>query len=127
MRCRTSIVSERKRDSYKVFAMSSSIEFLCIVSKIQKIDHSQHICPRVVSISIVWEKNVTVINFAKNRSSIVFRTPSRKFKILTIPNILAPWMLLKFGYEQNITVIKFTQSRGSISFLCTVSNIRDSE
>ena len=47
-----------------------SIGFLHTVSKIQKIDHFQHICPRVVIISIVSEKNVTVINFAENRSFI---------------------------------------------------------
>ena len=66
---------------------------------------------------------MTVINFAKNRISIVFRTPSRKFKILTIPNILALWMLYKLGYATKFDGYKVYAESRFDQFFCALSRI----
>ncbi|URE11985.1 hypothetical protein MUK42_14458, partial [Musa troglodytarum] len=41
------------------------------------------------------------------KSSSIFFTPSRKFKILTIPNILGLGKLYKLGFTKKLDVHKF--------------------
>ncbi|RWW35698.1 hypothetical protein BHE74_00059331, partial [Ensete ventricosum] len=52
---------------------------------------------------------------------LIFHAPSKKFKILVIPNVLAHEKSYEYGFTKNMTIIKFAQSRGSISFLHTIS------
>ncbi|RWW75704.1 hypothetical protein BHE74_00016260 [Ensete ventricosum] len=59
----------------------------------------------------------------------IFRSPSRKFKILVIPNVLALGKSYEHGFVKNTTVIKFAQcrvrTRVSIDFSCTNSEIQN--
>ncbi|RWW53346.1 hypothetical protein BHE74_00040186, partial [Ensete ventricosum] len=59
----------------------------------------------------------------------VFRAPSRKFKILAIPNVVAHGKSYELGFIKNATVMNFAQSharsRLSIDFSCTVSEIKN--
>ncbi|RRT31184.1 hypothetical protein B296_00054209 [Ensete ventricosum] len=79
--------------------------------------------------SMLSQKNTKVINFARSRARIefrsVFRAPSRKFKILAINDLLAHGKSCELGFTKNVTVINFTQSRVSISLSCTVSEIQN--
>ncbi|RRT63252.1 hypothetical protein B296_00010120, partial [Ensete ventricosum] len=52
---------------------------------------------------------------------LIFRAPSKKFKILVIPNVLDHEKLYEYGFMKNMTIIKFAQSRASINFLHTIS------
>ncbi|RRT45176.1 hypothetical protein B296_00055306, partial [Ensete ventricosum] len=78
-----------------------------------------------------YEKNVIVINFVQNEFRSVFCAPSRKFKILVIPNILAHGK----SYEHSFTkkcdghklCVKSHANEVSIGFLCTVSEIQNTD
>ncbi|RRT45177.1 hypothetical protein B296_00055302 [Ensete ventricosum] len=56
--------------------------------------------------STILRKNVMIINFAQSHVRIKFRSvfcaPSQKFKILTIPNVLAHWKLFKILAIPNV-------------------------
>ncbi|RRT68161.1 hypothetical protein B296_00009984 [Ensete ventricosum] len=71
-----------------------SIDFSCTVSKIQNTGHSQRISP---------------MGSLEFRS--VFRAPSRKFKLLAIPYVLAHGKSYEHGFRKNVTVTNFAQSR----------------
>ncbi|URD85725.1 hypothetical protein MUK42_24786, partial [Musa troglodytarum] len=51
----------------------------------------------------------------------VFCTPSQKFKILIIPNLLGLGKLYNLVFTKKVTIIKFAQSRCLIDFSHTVS------
>ncbi|RRT31241.1 hypothetical protein B296_00058282 [Ensete ventricosum] len=59
----------------------------------------------------------------------IFHAPSRKFKILANPNVLAHGKSYEHGFVKNATVINFTRShassRVSIGFTCTISKIQN--
>ncbi|RWV96902.1 hypothetical protein GW17_00040349, partial [Ensete ventricosum] len=70
-----------------------SIDFSCIVSKIQNTGHSQHNSPSEVIQARFHEKKRWSETLRKVMRKVEFRSvfyaPRRKFKILAIPNILA--------------------------------------
>ncbi|RWW42684.1 hypothetical protein BHE74_00051742, partial [Ensete ventricosum] len=59
----------------------------------------------------------------------VFRAPSRKFRILAIPNVFAHEKSYKHGSAKKYDGINIMQSRarsgGSIDFSCTVLEIQN--
>ncbi|RRT68092.1 hypothetical protein B296_00024582 [Ensete ventricosum] len=57
----------------------------------------------------------------QSQVSIGFRAPSRNFKILAIPNVLAHGKSYEHGFVKNLTVLNFARSRVSIGFSCTIS------
>ncbi|RWV77902.1 hypothetical protein GW17_00061210 [Ensete ventricosum] len=62
----------------------------------------------------VSRKNAMVINFrevsSRDEFRSVFHAPSRKFKILAIPDILAHGKSYEHGFAENATVINFARS-----------------
>ncbi|URE45999.1 hypothetical protein MUK42_23700, partial [Musa troglodytarum] len=56
----------------------------------------------------------------------IFFAPSRKFKILTIPNLLGLGKLNNLGFtKKNMMVIKFAQSRCLNDFFHIISKIQN--
>ncbi|RRT43079.1 hypothetical protein B296_00027671 [Ensete ventricosum] len=71
--------------------------------------------------STVSQKNSTVIYFTRNACSVefrsVFRTPSQKFKILAIPDLLAHGMSYERGFTKKCDDYKLcTKSHAESSF-----------
>ncbi|RRT60474.1 hypothetical protein B296_00038519, partial [Ensete ventricosum] len=58
----------------------------------------------------------------------IVRAPSRKFKILAIPNVLTDGKSYEHSFMKNMTVLNFVQCRKrrqvSIDFSCTISEIQ---
>ncbi|URE01106.1 hypothetical protein MUK42_20896, partial [Musa troglodytarum] len=52
-----------------------------------------------------------------------FFTPSQKFKILIIPNLLGLGKFYNLVSSKNVTIIKFAQSRYLIDLLRTILKI----
>ncbi|RZS29420.1 hypothetical protein BHM03_00063149 [Ensete ventricosum] len=75
-----------------------------------------------------------VINFREVTCRVKFRSvfcaPSRKFKILANPNVLAHGKSYEHGFAKNAMVINFARSRSqsqvSIGFSCTIPEIQNS-
>ncbi|RWV88371.1 hypothetical protein BHE74_00042964 [Ensete ventricosum] len=64
---------------------------------------------------MVSQKNVTVINFAQSLLSLVFRAPSQNFKILAIPNVLAPGKSYEHGFLKKCDGHKLCAKSGAKS------------
>ncbi|RWV79007.1 hypothetical protein GW17_00059927 [Ensete ventricosum] len=83
--------------------------------------------------STLSQKNTTVKNFARSRARVefrsVFRAPSRKFKILVFPVLLAHEKSYRHAfakkYDGHKLCAKSRASRVSIGFSCTVSEIQN--
>ncbi|CAL9765455.1 unnamed protein product, partial [Musa acuminata subsp. burmannicoides] len=54
---------------------------------------------------------------------LIFCAPSRKFKILTIPNILAPWKLFKLSFSKKYDGYKVYVKSRFDQFFCTVQSV----
>ncbi|RZS11741.1 hypothetical protein BHM03_00043104 [Ensete ventricosum] len=103
----------KKCDSHKHLAMSRAnrvlIAFSCTISEIQNTGHSQ----RISSWEVVRASKVT--REVEFRS--IFRTPSPKFKILAIHNVLAHGKSYKHGFMKKRDGHKVcTKSRVKSSF-----------
>ncbi|RWV77562.1 hypothetical protein GW17_00061588 [Ensete ventricosum] len=103
----------KKYDSHKHLAMSRAnrvlIAFSCTISEIQNTGHSQ----RISSWEVVRASKVT--REVEFRS--IFRTPSPKFKILAIHNVLAHGKSYKHGFMKKRDGHKVcTKSRVKSSF-----------
>ncbi|RWW69711.1 hypothetical protein BHE74_00022677, partial [Ensete ventricosum] len=79
----------KKCDGHKLHVKSSSIDFPRTVSEISNTGHSQRISPWEVVRARFHEKIRRSKTLCKVELRLVFRAPSRKFKILALPDVLA--------------------------------------
>ncbi|RZS21597.1 hypothetical protein BHM03_00054250 [Ensete ventricosum] len=86
MGSRTNMVSQKNVTVINFRQSRVSIDFSCTVSEIQNIGHSQRNSPWEVACRIEFRS--------------VFRVPSRKFKILVIPDVLAHGKSYEHGFAK---------------------------
>ncbi|RWW46563.1 hypothetical protein BHE74_00047501 [Ensete ventricosum] len=114
------------------------INFSCTVSKIQNTGHSQRNSPRDVVRARFRKKtrrSYTLREVARKVFRVpvefrsIFRSPSQKFKILAIPDVLAHGKSYEHGFTKkhdgHKLCAKSRPSRVSIDFSCTISEIEN--